>query len=206
MDRNMTSQRCSIGFRSGERVVSQWYQFVHSPEISCKVLSDEVGHCHTSGGTQGPLHQHRVRQLVQGCCCLASLGCVCLFRPSPDPFISLTCAQREPTLICEKHRTPADLPNLVVYAKCQLGSISIVTVPLAVCKTSEEKKCQCPAPSKPFLFWWLFHCCPSSSPVVNFTNTKAAEAYWQTTPSAAKLTRSMTTSLTDLIAIVIKNC
>jgi len=57
-----------------------------------------------------------------------------------------------------------------------------VTLTLAKCKTSEKQsekmsreKCQWLPPAKPFLFWGLSHCCPSSAPVVNFINTKAAE-------------------------------
>lgn len=32
-----------------------------------------------------------------------------------------------------------------------------------------------PPPLKPFPFWGLSHCWPSSAPVVNVINTKAAE-------------------------------
>ena len=40
-----------------------------------------------------------------------------------DPFTSITGAQGEPALICEKHRAPvADMPILVFYSKCQSSS------------------------------------------------------------------------------------
>ncbi len=168
-------------------------------------------------------------------------GSITFSTGSPDPFTSVTCAQGEPALICEKHRVPvADLPILVFNGKCQSSStvpgsprvtacllesppcswdcagrhskpsgngtywcailadldcyatsvgsryrlmLPVVTLTLAKCKTSErqsekmswEKKCQWPPSVKPFLFWGSSHCCPSSAPVVNFMNTKAAE-------------------------------
>ncbi len=53
--------------------------------------------------------------------------------------------------------------------------LPVVTLTLAKCKTSEKlsektsrEKCQWPPPVKPFLFWGLSQCCPSSAPVVNF--------------------------------------
>ncbi len=43
MDRNIMSQRCSIGFRSGEREPIQWYQFLHPPGTACILSPHEVG-------------------------------------------------------------------------------------------------------------------------------------------------------------------
>ncbi|KAI9536432.1 hypothetical protein NQZ68_033691 [Dissostichus eleginoides] len=40
------------------------------------------------------------------------------FPPCRDPFTSVTCAQGEPALICEKHKAP----SLVFYGKCQSSS------------------------------------------------------------------------------------
>ncbi|KAI4872770.1 hypothetical protein NFI96_003835 [Prochilodus magdalenae] len=42
---------------------------------------------------------------------------------SPEPVTSVTCAQVNPALICEKHKAPvADLSVLVFYGKCQSSS------------------------------------------------------------------------------------
>ncbi|KAK3542257.1 hypothetical protein QTP86_021453, partial [Hemibagrus guttatus] len=58
-----------------------------------------------------------------------------------DPFMSVTCAQGEPALICEKHRVPVlDLPILVFNGKSQLSS----TVP------GREKPHQCSICGKMF--------------------------------------------------------
>ncbi len=50
--------------------------------------------------------------------------CTSLFSTaSPDPFTSVTCAQGELALICEKHRAPVeDLPILAFNGKCQSSS------------------------------------------------------------------------------------
>ena len=50
-------------------------------------------------------------------------GSIAFSLASPDPFTSITGAQGEPALICEKHRAPvADMPILVFYSKCQSSS------------------------------------------------------------------------------------
>ena len=50
-------------------------------------------------------------------------GSIAFSLASPDPFTSITDAQGEPALICEKHRAPvADMPILVFYSKCQSSS------------------------------------------------------------------------------------
>ena len=51
-------------------------------------------------------------------------GSIVFSLASPDPLTSITGAQGEPALICEKHRAPvADMPILVFYSKCKSSSM-----------------------------------------------------------------------------------
>lgn len=53
---------------------------------------------------------------------------ITFFMASPNPFTSVTHAQVEPALICEKHRTPVvDLPILVFWGKCQLDPMVLAS-------------------------------------------------------------------------------
>lgn len=122
------SQRHSIRFRSDVRG-GQCYQFLHLPGSACKVLPHEVGLCHTSGGSPGPTapvyglivgprisprYLMAVRMpLAESVEVSASLrgpslnddtGSITFSTASPDTSRSITCAQCEPTLICERHR------------------------------------------------------------------------------------------------------
>lgn len=50
-------------------------------------------------------------------------GSITFSLSSPDSFTSITGAQGEPALVCEKYRAPvADLPILVFFSKCQSSS------------------------------------------------------------------------------------
>lgn len=50
-------------------------------------------------------------------------GSITFSLSSPDSFTSITGAQGEPALVCEKYRAPvADLPILVFLSKCQSSS------------------------------------------------------------------------------------
>ena len=64
-------------------------------------------------------------------------GSIAFSLASPDPFTSITGAQGEPALICEKHRAPvADMPILVFYSKCQSSSTVLGSEHRAHCRTS----------------------------------------------------------------------
>ena len=68
-------------------------------------------------------------------------GSIAFSLASPDPFTSITGAQGEPALICEKHSSPvADMPILVFYSKCQTSSTVLGSEHRAHYRTSNLMK------------------------------------------------------------------
>lgn len=92
---------------------------------------------------------------------------------STDPFMSVTCAQGEPALICEKHRTQAgpvvDLPTLVFYSMANANH-----APRCRAQSTRSTKDAGPSGQPHEVCLWCF--CQTFTPVAYWTSFVG---FWQ---------------------------